>query len=153
MAIPGRHRPDQDDQGDAPVGGPPPAAPPGRIQETPHGPEKSGVAPDRGHRTGPPRRSYAAAGSLVIEFEDDLCPWNTGRWKLDTSGDNAFVESTDAEADLRIGPSELGSVYLGGNTFGELLRAGFLDELQPGAAWRADGMFRTERKPWCPEIF
>jgi predicted acetyltransferase len=99
------------------------------------------------------RRSYAAAGSLVIELEDDLCPWNTGRWKLDTSGDNATIESTDADADLKIGPSELGSIYLGGNTFGELLRSGFLEELQPGAAWRADGMFRTERKPWCPEIF
>lgn len=100
-----------------------------------------------------PRRSYASSDSFVFEIEDDLCSWNSGRWKLDTSGDNALVERTDADADLKIAPDDLGSIYLGGNTFGALLRSGSIDELVAGAAWRADGMFRTERMPWCPEIF
>lgn len=99
------------------------------------------------------QRDYADAASLVFELEDALCPWNSGRWKLDTSGDSALVTSTGADADLKIAPNELGSIYLGGVTFGDLQRSGEIQELKPGACWRADGMFRTDRKPWCPEIF
>lgn len=98
-------------------------------------------------------RTYAEADSLVLELDDDLCPWNGGRWRLDTGGDSANVERSEEGADLRVAPAELGAVYLGGNTFGELKRAGLIEELTPDAAWRADGMFRTERMPWCPEGF
>jgi hypothetical protein len=49
--------------------------------------------------------------------------------------------------------SALGSTYLGGFTFDQLLRAGRIEELKPGAVARADELFRTERQPWCPEIF
>ena len=98
-------------------------------------------------------RTYAEAGSLVFEMEDELCPWNSGRWRLDTGGDSPTVERSEEEADLKIAPAELGTVYLGGTKFGELKRAGLVEELKPDAAWRADGMFRTERMPWCPEGF
>jgi hypothetical protein len=33
------------------------------------------------------------------------------------------------------------------------VRAGRVEELQPGAAARADPMFSWNRAPWCPEIF
>ena len=49
--------------------------------------------------------------------------------------------------------SALGSVYLGGFTFGQLVRGGRVEELRRGAAARADAMFGTDRAPWCPEIF
>ena len=52
-----------------------------------------------------------------------------------------------------LGASELGSVYLGGFTFDQLLRAGRLEELKPGGVARADELFRTARQPSCPEIF
>lgn len=98
-------------------------------------------------------RTYAEADSLVLELEDDLCPWNSGRWRLDTGGDSPTVERSEEAADLRMAPAELGAIYLGANTFGELKRAGLVEELKPDGAWRADGMFRTERMPWCPEGF
>ena len=47
----------------------------------------------------------------------------------------------------------LGSVYLGGFTFAQLERAGRVEELRDGAVARADDVFRTDRAPWCPEIF
>ena len=47
----------------------------------------------------------------------------------------------------------LGSVYLGGFTFEQLVRAGRVEELTEGAAARADAMFASPRAPWCPEIF
>jgi hypothetical protein len=44
-------------------------------------------------------------------------------------------------------------VYLGGFTFGELVRAARAQELTDCAAARADALFRTSIQPWCPEIF
>jgi len=96
-------------------------------------------------------RSYATATSITFEVADDFCPWNAGRWKLDTS--NGRVERTDGPADLRLKVNALAGPYLGGYTFSELARAGRVVELTEGALERADGAFRTPRKPWCPENF
>lgn len=88
-------------------------------------------------------------GSVVVDIRDELCPWNEGSWAIQ----DGAVERTTDDADLRLGVTELGSVYLGGLTFDQLLRAGRLEELRPGGAARADGLFRTPRQPWCPELF
>jgi predicted acetyltransferase len=88
-------------------------------------------------------------GSLVVEVRDELCPWNDGRWRIEAGA----VEQTDAAADLRGDVTALGSVYLGGFTFDQLARAGRLEELNEGAVARGDELFRTERQPWCPELF
>lgn len=88
-------------------------------------------------------------GAVVLDVRDEFCPWNQARWRV---GQDA-VDRTTAEADLRLDVSELGSVYLGGFTFDQLRRAGRLEELKEAAATRADGLFRTERQPWCPELF
>jgi predicted acetyltransferase len=91
-------------------------------------------------------RSYAADGDLVLEVSDAFCPWNDGRYALDGS-------RTTAAPDLRLSVDALGCVYLGGFTFADLLRAGRVEEAKDGALARADALFRTDRKPWCPEIF
>jgi hypothetical protein len=44
-------------------------------------------------------------------------------------------------------------VFVGGFTFGDLARAGRIEEVRPGAVGWADAMFRSHRLPWCPEIF
>jgi predicted acetyltransferase len=88
-------------------------------------------------------------GSLVLDVRDEFCPWNQARWKLH----DGAVDRTTADADLALGVAELGSVYLGGFTFDQLLRAGRLEELKAGAVERADALFRTVRQPWCPELF
>ena len=91
-------------------------------------------------------RSYAGDGELVLEVSDEFCPWNDGRHALDGS-------TTTAAPDLRLTVDALGSVYLGGFTFSDLLRAGRVEEAKEGAVARAGSLFRTDRKPWCPEIF
>jgi hypothetical protein len=58
---------------------------------------------------------------------------------------------TDAAADLRLDVSGLGSVYLGGFTFGDLVRGSRAEELTEGAAVRADRLFGTGVEPWCAE--
>ena len=95
-------------------------------------------------------RAYGGEGTVVFEVEDEFLPENTGRWKL--AGGKA--ERTDEAADLALDVRELGAVYLGGFTFGELLRAGIVRELKDGGAARADAVFLYDApKPWCPEIF
>ncbi len=94
-------------------------------------------------------RSFKPGEPVVLEIEDELCPWNAGRWRVTSEG----VERTDAEAEVALPVTALGSAYLGGFTFGELARAGRVEELVDGALDRADGLFRADRYPWCPEIF
>jgi predicted acetyltransferase len=95
------------------------------------------------------QRSYAAPGPVVFEVVDDFCGWNAGRWKLE----NGDAKKTRSAPDLACDVTALGSVYLGGFTFAELVRGGRVEERKRGAAARADAMFRTDRAPWCPEIF
>ncbi len=92
------------------------------------------------------KRSYAVDGDLVFEVSDPFCPWNDARFALDGA-------KTTAEPDLRLSVDALGSVYLGGFTFADLARAGRVEEAAEGAIARADALFRTDLKPWCPEIF
>lgn len=94
-------------------------------------------------------RSYAAQGSVVVELIDGFCPWNEGRWRVGDGG----VKRTRDEPELRCDVTALGSVYLGGFRWTELGRALRVEEVRPGALARADALFRTERAPWCPEIF
>jgi len=76
-------------------------------------------------------------------------PENEVRWRI--AGGNA--ERTDDEPDLALDVGALGSVYLGGFTWSELRAALRVDELRAGAVERADRVFGTWPKPWCPEIF
>ena len=63
------------------------------------------------------------------------------------------AERTDADADLALDVSDLGSVYLGGFSWGDLRRALRVEERVDGAVERADRIFGRWPKPWCPEIF
>ena len=94
-------------------------------------------------------RAYGGDGPVVLEVDDPFLPENSGRWRI--AGSQA--ERTDEDADLALDVGELGAAYLGGFGFGELARAGVVRELREGAAARADRLFATARKPWCPEIF
>jgi predicted acetyltransferase len=95
------------------------------------------------------RRQLRGDRSVVVDLADEHCPWNAGAWRIGDRG----VEPTDAEPDLRLGVAELGSVYLGGFTFAQLAAARRLEEIRPGAIGQADSLFRTDRAPWCPEVF
>ena len=94
-------------------------------------------------------RGYATNDSIVIEITDEFCPWNAGRWRVARGA----VEKTTAEADLACDVASLGCVYLGGFTFAQLARSLRMRELHAGAIARADAMFRSDRAPWCPELF
>ncbi len=94
-------------------------------------------------------RGYAADGAVVFDVVDSFCPWNEGRWRLA----DGRAKRTTAAPQLRCDVTALGSVYLGGFSFSELVRGGRVEELRRGAAPRADAMFAADPAPWCPEIF
>ena len=94
-------------------------------------------------------RKYSGDGAVVFDVHDEFCPWNEGRWKLE----DGVAARTDEDADIALSAQSLGSAYLGGVPFTALGRSGRAEELKDGALMRADGMFRWDRHPWCPEIF
>lgn len=98
-------------------------------------------------------RSYSAEGRLVFELEDHFCAWNEAVWALDASGGSATVAETSDEPALSLTAEDLGALYLGGTTFAQLHRAGRVKELTNEAVRLADDLFRTDKAPWCPEIF
>ena len=94
-------------------------------------------------------RTYAEGPPLVLEVRDAVCDWNDGRWKLN----GGECERTDAEPDLALDVSALGSAYLGAIPFTQLRDAGSVQELSEGAIRRADALFAWRPLPWCLEIF
>jgi predicted acetyltransferase len=86
---------------------------------------------------------------LVLEVRDAICEWNDGRWKLE----DGTCERTDAEPDLALDVSTLGSAYLGAVSFTQLREALRVEERRAGAIERADALFAWRPLPWCLEIF
>ncbi len=102
-------------------------------------------------------RRYAAPETLVLEVTDGFCPWNAGRWRLQTAGEAwatvAQVERTDDAPDLVLDTADLAAVYLGGLRPTELALAGRIEERTPDALRRADVLFASDRTPWCVSMF
>jgi predicted acetyltransferase len=94
-------------------------------------------------------RAYAGDGKVVVEVRDAVCPWNEGRWRVSPEG----AERTDAEAEIALDVSTLGSAFLGSTSFAQLRGGLRLEEIAHGAVERADALFSWRPLPWCPEIF
>ncbi|MDT0270841.1 GNAT family N-acetyltransferase [Streptomyces sp. DSM 44915] len=97
-------------------------------------------------------RSYPAAGELVLEVRDPL-GLAGGRFLLSAGPDGASCAATTRSADLTLDVGTLGRFYLGEDSVAALVAAELVAEHTNGAADRADLLFRTGRRPWCPDIF
>ena len=98
-------------------------------------------------------RTYGEPFEVVLEVEDEVCPWNAGRWALRWDGTTATCAATATPAGLSLSSTELGAAYLGGTRLEVLARAGRVRELRGGALAAASRGFTGARAPWCPEIF
>jgi predicted acetyltransferase len=98
-------------------------------------------------------RRYWQPGTLTIQVNDELCPWNDGTYDLDVEEDG-FPECrrTERAAEIQLSVYALGALYLGGHRFCDLARAGIINA-SPAALRRADAMFTWSRRPWCQEVF
>jgi predicted acetyltransferase len=94
-------------------------------------------------------RRYPREGRVVFDVRDAFCPWNEGRYALDSGAEGARCEPTEDDADLLLTTNELAAVYLGGSTFSQLHRAGRVSEERAGAIGTADAMFTWYTPPWA----
>ncbi|MFJ9519596.1 GNAT family N-acetyltransferase [Kitasatospora sp. NPDC101801] len=98
-------------------------------------------------------RRYGAPGRTVLEVTDRY-GWTEGRWALEVAPDGTGrCVRTEDPADLALGASQLGSLYLGAETLPRLVAGGLVTELLPGAAARADLLLRTPLRAWNPDGF
>jgi predicted acetyltransferase len=99
-------------------------------------------------------RRYSTPVDVVLEVADDVCEWNTGRWRLSAGPDGrAEVTRTDDPADLTLDVATLGAAYLGGTRLTTLAAAGSVREHRPGALTQATHAFLHDQEPCCPELF
>ncbi|MEV8020741.1 GNAT family N-acetyltransferase [Streptomyces sp. NPDC086554] len=97
-------------------------------------------------------RTYGTAGSLVLEIADPA-GFAAGRYRLDATPDGAVCAPTADPAELSLDVGELGTLWLGDESAVRLAGAGRVTQERAGAAAAADSLFRTPRRPWCPDIF
>jgi predicted acetyltransferase len=98
-------------------------------------------------------RTYAVPVDVVLDVEDDFCPWNAGRWRLSGDATGATCEATTDAADIGLGVRELASAYLGGPTLLGLADAGLVDEHTAGAVAELSLALRHQPAPWNSFIF
>lgn len=97
-------------------------------------------------------RTYDTSATLTLEVQDKA-GLAAGRFRLDAGPQGASCTATTESADLTLDVRELGSLYLGEESARRLRALGTIAEDTPGAATTAEHLFRTPRRPWCPDIF
>ncbi|MET9292114.1 GNAT family N-acetyltransferase [Streptomyces sp. NPDC003077] len=97
-------------------------------------------------------RTYAASGELVLEVEDPA-GLAGGRFLLDATPEGARCVPTTRTADLTLPVGELAPLYLGDDSIVRRADLGHVREERAGALSTADGLLRTGRRPWCPDMF
>ncbi|MFF2653777.1 GNAT family N-acetyltransferase [Streptomyces sp. NPDC058045] len=96
-------------------------------------------------------RSYEREGTLVLEVHaPEEAP---RRYRLAAGPDGASCVPVRSEPDLVLDVRELGALWLGEGSAVRLGALGRIAEETPGALALADGVFRTARGPWCPDVF
>lgn len=97
-------------------------------------------------------RTYAAAATLVLDVQDSA-GLAGGTFRLDASPEGAVCAPSVESPDLTLDVRELGALYLSDESAVRLSALGLAVEGTQGAAAVADGLFRTSRRPWCPDVF
>lgn len=98
-------------------------------------------------------RAYSAPVDVVIEVEDDVCPWNAGRWRLTTDTTGAECKPVEDQPDMTVPVNVLGSAYMGDGQLIQQLGAGLLREHAPGAVRALATAMSWSPKPWAGRVF
>ncbi|MFD4376506.1 GNAT family N-acetyltransferase [Streptomyces sp. NPDC058486] len=97
-------------------------------------------------------RTYPVTDALVLDVRD-AGGLAGGRYRLDASPKGASCAPTTASAELVLDVAELSRLVLGDESAVRLALLGRIEEAVPGAAARADLLFRTPLRPFSPDIF
>ncbi|NAS25072.1 GNAT family N-acetyltransferase [Herbidospora sp. NEAU-GS84] len=97
------------------------------------------------------QRAYSAPVELVVEVDDDVCPWNAGRWRLSTA--KHTCERTEDAPDLSLPVRILGAGYLGGRSLESYRMAGQITEHREGAVRELSAAMSWSPLPWGGLVF
>ncbi|MFD7286840.1 GNAT family N-acetyltransferase [Streptomyces sp. NPDC059863] len=97
-------------------------------------------------------RTYAVPAALTLEIHD-RAGLAGGRFRLEGTPEGGVCAPTTESPDIALDVRELGALYLGDESAVRLAALGLLTEERPGAAAVAETLFRTARRPWCPDVF
>ena len=100
-----------------------------------------------------PGRQYFEEGILTFEIIDDLCPWNRGRWKLETSPPEVAVSRTSEEPQLVMPVSTLATLVFGQLSATEAARMQRLSALDQDALPLWNRIMHTTYRPFCADVF
>ena len=100
-----------------------------------------------------PGRPYGGAGTLTFEVLDEMCPWNAGRWRMETSGPETAVQRTTEEPQVTLPAHTLVMLLFGQISATEGARMGRLDAHDPVALDTWDSVMRTRYRPFCGDHF
>ena len=100
-----------------------------------------------------PKRRYSEAGILTFEVIDDLCPWNRGRWKMETSTAGSDISRTTEEPQLVMPISTLAMLVFGQISPSEAARMARLDVSDYSILPLWDNVMKTTYRPFCADIF
>lgn len=100
-----------------------------------------------------PKRHYCEEGTLTFEIQDDLCPWNRGRWKLETSAAETSIRRTREEPQLVMPISTLAMLVFGQINATEAARMERLGVLEHSALSLWDRVMHTTYRPFCADLF
>ena len=93
-------------------------------------------------------RPYPEASGLRFALVDPVCPWNAGRWLLETSPDGARVTSADGTSpDVTLTVDTLAQLVFGYASTSGAAAAGLLDVHNASALARWDATLRTKHPP------
>jgi predicted acetyltransferase len=98
-------------------------------------------------------RGYGGDGSVTLGLVDDLCPWNTGAWRLTVEGGQARVKPCGDPPELHLTPRPLAMLASGHQSASMLARAGIIPPAEPATLRTADATFATDYAPYCIEGF
>ncbi len=100
-----------------------------------------------------PKRPYGAEGSLTFEVIDDICSWNRGPWKLETSAEGGSITRTTEEPQLVMPVGTLAMLVFGQISATEAAVMQRLDVNQPAALPLWDNVMRTKYRPAFADNF
>ncbi|MFN8556571.1 MAG: GNAT family N-acetyltransferase [Dehalococcoidia bacterium] len=97
-------------------------------------------------------RGYNADGAVSFVLHDDLCPWNSGGWRLTVDGGKGRLAPA-SETAIEVTPRALAMLASGHVSATALSRAGMLTASGPAALAAADALFRVPHAPLCLDGF
>ncbi len=100
-----------------------------------------------------PMRPYSEEGTLTFEITDELCPWNRGRWKMETSAAGTVIGRTTEEPHLAMPISTLTMLMFGQISPSEAARMARLDVNDNNVLALWDRVMRTPCRPFCADMF